>query len=206
MLFSGNKTTANPSATPVNATPAENNLLPAISTSPARNSPSKLPAFLRYAEDHLGIKHSMDYKYLLANKGYGPDVLPYVEDKEIVLCGVTAGDAIRLKRGAAQWWNSPEAKQPRLQDNATAPSADDEDFRRHIRFEKRYTNNNGSVSVFGPGMVPGKNWREKEFVWWYFSDMTRKLERVPEGLIPEIDQQYLDPNAPPFEPSPSPEC
>ena len=72
VLFSGNKTTANPSATPVNATPAENNLLPAISTSPARNSPSKLPAFLRYAEDRLRIKHAMDYNIFLPIKAMAP--------------------------------------------------------------------------------------------------------------------------------------
>ena len=74
-----------------------------------------------------------------------------------------------LKCGAAHWWNSPEAKWPCLQANPTAPSADDEDYQRCICFEKQYVNDGGSVSVFGPGMVPGKNQWEKEFVWWYFS-------------------------------------
>ena len=114
VLFSGNKT--NPSATPPNATPASNNLLPAISTSLAKNSPSKLPTFLHYVKDHLGIKDVMDYEYLLANKGYSPDILPYVEDKGIVSCGVTARDAICLKHGATYWWNSPKAKWPCLPD------------------------------------------------------------------------------------------
>lgn len=108
--FLFNRDTCNPPTTPLNAVPHPNILSTAPSTSPAKYSPSKLPAFLQYAADKLGVKDAMDYEYRLANKGFGPDILPHVNDAEIIACGITVGDAIRLKRGAANWWASPEAK------------------------------------------------------------------------------------------------
>jgi hypothetical protein len=159
-----------------------------MSSSPINYSPSKLPAFLQYAQDKLGVKNAMLYRYSLEGKGFGPDILPFVEDSQIVSCGVSAGDAIRLKRGASKWWESPEAKRPR-------PPPAEEDYRTRIRFEKRFLEG-GCASVFGPGMMPGKNHREDEFTWWYYDENEKQVRKVPDGLIPEIDQQYLDENAP----------
>ena len=175
-----------------------------LSDSPAKYSPSKLPAFLQYAEDKLGVKDATRYEYSLANNCFGPDILPYVDNAEIVACGVSAGDAIRLKRGASDWWSSPEAKRARAQSPPPQHRAGNNDFRDHIRFEKRFTEG-GCTSVFGPGMVPGKNRRYKEFTWWYYDQNLKELRKVPDGLVPEIDQEYLDENALPFELSPSPE-
>lgn len=62
------------------------------------------------------------------------------------------------------------------------------------------------MSVFGPGIVPGRNFRAKEFEWWFYNSRTEAVEKVPDGFIPDIDQEYIDPNAPLFEPSPSPEA
>jgi hypothetical protein len=164
----------------------------------------KLPAFLQYAEDKLGVKNAMHYEYPLANSGFGPDILPYVDNTDIIACGISAGDVIRLKRGASDWWSSPEAKRTRAQSPPAQVHAGDNDFRDRIRFEKRFVEG-GCTSVFGPGMVPGKNRREKEFIWWYFDQRVKELRKVPDGLIPDIDPEYLDENAPLFEPSPSPE-
>jgi len=177
-----------PPTTPSNA--QLNNTSSPTSTSPPNYSPSKLPAFLQYAQDKLGVKNALVYQYSLADKGYGPDILPLVDDAQIVACGITAGDAIRLKRGASQWWDSPEAKRAR-----PPPAAVEEDYRTRIRFEKRFTEG-GCTSVFGPGMMPGKNRHEDEFIWWYYDENEKQLRKVPDGLIPEIDQQYLDVDAP----------
>ena len=54
----------------------------------------------------------MTYEDSLAREGYGPDILPEVDNKALVECGLTPGDAIRLKHGARDWWNGPEAKRP----------------------------------------------------------------------------------------------
>lgn len=56
----------------------------------------------------------MTYKYALTQKGYGPDILPHIDNDMLVLCGLTYGDAIHLKQGASIWWNSPEVKCPKV--------------------------------------------------------------------------------------------
>lgn len=187
VLFGRDHVSGNPPC-PVTPSNAQPNMTSTTSASPNNYSPSKLPAFLEYAQDKLGVKNALHYRYSLEEKGFGPDILPFVDDSQIVSCGVSAGDAIRLKRGASKWWDSPESKRPR-------PPAADEDYRLRIRFEKRYTEG-GSASVFGPGMMPGKNHREDEFIWWYYDENEKEVRKVPDGLIPEIDQRYLDENAP----------
>jgi hypothetical protein len=114
-LFVVGPTSATP-ATPSNVQVHRNHPLSIESTSPPHPSPSKLPTFLKYAEEHLGVKNAPIYKYALEKNGYGPDILGFVKDVEIVACGISAGDAIRLKRGADKWWNSPEAKRVRTAD------------------------------------------------------------------------------------------
>ena len=116
-----------------------------------------------------------------------------VDNAEIIACGVTAGDAIRLKQGASQWWDSPEAKRPRQpspdQDLRNQRTAENE-VQRRIRFEKWFVEG-GSTSVFGPGMIPGDNPFAHEYVWWYYNDSFNELMCVPDGLVPEIDPEYI---------------
>lgn len=114
------------------------------------------------------------------------------------------GDAVRLKRGASAWWTSPEAKrrrlpdQPQPQENFFEPSY-------HLRFEKRFVDG-GSKSVFGSGLVPGKNRRHRQFTWYYYNETTETLEQVPDGFIPTIDPATLEEEETPYKtPTPSPE-
>ncbi|KAF8957940.1 hypothetical protein BDZ97DRAFT_1628693, partial [Flammula alnicola] len=158
-------------------------------SSPVKNTPTKLRRYLEYAENELGLDSVLIFEHSLAKEGYGPDILPYVPDEKLVLCGLSHGDAMRLKRGASGWWNGPEAKRPKVMEDLVDKELEVE--KRKIRFEKRFTDG-GCASVFGPGIMTGRNWREDEFVWWYFNDVTKKLEKVPDGYIPEIDQEYLD--------------
>ncbi|KAF8810644.1 hypothetical protein BYT27DRAFT_7209245 [Phlegmacium glaucopus] len=170
-------------------------LTSAISISPAKNTPTKLSHFLRYVEEHEGIKDAQMFEDVLSEKGYGPDVMGDITKDDLVSCGLTAGDALHMKRAACIWWTSPDAKRTRHSPTPThSVHIDDCD---HIRFEKRYANNTGCKSVFGPGIIPGRNLRAKEFQW--------TLEKVPDGFIPDIDPEYINLNAPLFEPSPSPE-
>jgi len=127
-----------------------------------------------------------------------------LDKAELVECGFTIGDALRLKRAASVWWASPDAKRTHRRSPTPIPTVR-EDLRERIRFEKRFADKTGCTSVFGPGIIPGKNLREKEFVWWFFNTVTRVVEKVPDGFVPDIDAEYLDFDAPPFEPSPSPD-
>lgn len=178
----------------------------AVSSSPAKNTPTKLSRFLQYVEEHEGMKGATMWEDMLSERGYGPDIMDEIDKSDLVSCGFSDGDALRLKRAARIWWTSPDAK--RIRRSLTpilAVPAVRIDERERIRFEKRYAIDNGSVSVFGPGIVPGKNYRAKEFEWWFYNDRTKAVEKVPDGFIPDIDPEYLDINAPPYEPSPTPE-
>ncbi|KIK13778.1 hypothetical protein PISMIDRAFT_17760 [Pisolithus microcarpus 441] len=89
--------------------------------SPPIPSPSKLVHYLQFAESHLGVKHAMSYKSALEMHGIGPDILPDVSDKLLADLGLSAGDAIHLKKGSIAWWNGPDAKRKRS--NASASGA-----------------------------------------------------------------------------------
>lgn len=178
-------------------------LATAVSDSPPKNSPTKLPRFLQYAEEKEGIQNATMYEFALAEKGFGPDVIMMNDidiKTDLMSCGINAGDALCLKRAAQVWWTSPDAKRTRRSSTPERPT--DIDDRPRIRFEKRYTDG-GSVSVFGPGIIPGKNYQAKEYVWWFFNAHSKTLEKVPDGFVPDIDSEYLNPDDP-FEPSPSP--
>ena len=192
------------------ATPSKMAVLPtttplpsAVSSSPAKNTPTKLSRFLRYVEEHEGIKNAPMFEDVLSERGYGPDIMDEIDKSDLVSCGLSDGDALRLKRAARSWWTSPDAK--RIRRSLTPIPAVRIDERDRIRFEKRYASDGGSVSVFGPGIIPGRNFRAKEFEWWFYNARTKAVEKVPDGFIPDIDPEYLDIHAPPYEPSPSPE-
>jgi len=177
-----------------------------VSSSPApKNTPSKLPRFLQYVQEHEGVQNALMFEFALKEKGFGPDVIMMddFDKSDLVSCGLSIGDALRLKRAAHVWWTSPDAKRPRQRSPTPEPPAQI-DERLCIHFEKQYMNEDGSESVFGPGIIPGKNFREKEFIWWFYNTGTKTLEKVPDSFIPDIDAEYLDPNAPPYEKSPSP--
>ncbi|KAF8814764.1 hypothetical protein BYT27DRAFT_7249806 [Phlegmacium glaucopus] len=120
-----------------------------VPASPPINTPSKL---WRYLE---------------------PDILPLIGEQLLVDCGLTMGNAIHLKQGAASWWASPEAKRPKPLDYPLFVEG-------------------GCMSVFGSGLVPGKNLCAHEFTWHYYNQQKKCLIPVPDGFIPTLDPQYLD--------------
>ena len=174
LLIAGNTPTSASvaPATPAPAAPA------VVASSPAKNTPSKLHRFLRFAEEKLGVKDATSREFSLAAQGYGPDILALVDEKELISCGLTAGDAIRLKRGALDWWNGPDAKRQKIDfpgftgepaNLSQEPEYNKEDY--SIRFEKRF-HNSGSSSFFSSGIIPGCNRKAHEFSWHYFNQVT----------------------------------
>jgi hypothetical protein len=160
--------------------------------SPIKNTPTKLNRYLRYAEEHLGVKNATRHEFSLASHGYGPDILEEVADNDLITCGLTAGDAIRLKRGASKWWKGPEAKRRKTtadDEYAVLSEVPQESYNRSdysIRFEKRF-HTGGSHSLFGSGITPGRVQKSANFSWYYFNQVTRRTEPVPEGHVPILD-------------------
>ena len=136
----------------------------------------------------------------LAEKGYSPDFIMTddIDKDNFVSCDLTAGDAICLKCAAHTWWTSSDAKHSHQRSPTPVCHYDDCEC---IHFEKQFVDNGGFQSVFGLGMVPGRNVCAKEFIWWFYNTHTKTVEKVPDGLIPNINSEYLDPNAPAYEPT-----
>ncbi|KAJ3805353.1 hypothetical protein F5876DRAFT_69870 [Lentinula aff. lateritia] len=116
--------------------PSSSSLAPLLS--PAKNTPTKLRRFLEYAESDAGVKNATYHLFALENKGYGPDILECVEDKDLRDLGIKHGDAMCLKRAAPIWFNGPEAKRKQ----PLAPLAQPDQHQNRTRFEKRWINEN----------------------------------------------------------------
>ncbi|KAJ3848224.1 hypothetical protein EV368DRAFT_68455 [Lentinula lateritia] len=129
--------------------------------SPAKNTPTKLRRFLEYAESDAGVKNATYHLFTLENKGYGPDILECVEDKDLVDLGIKHGDAMRLKRAAPIWFNGPEAKRKQ----PLAPLAQPDQHQNRTHFEKRWIDGG----------------------WFYFSELAHSMIPVPENFVPVID-------------------
>lgn len=163
--------------------------------SPPKNTPSKITRFLKYAQDNLGIEAAYTYEGMLTRNGYGPDVLSGadVSIKDLESCGFTPGDAIRLKRGAADWWNGPEAKRPKTSDRTEDVEPTEHATTYDIRFEKRF-HGGGSSTCFGSGLSEAMGKHRWDYDWWYYNPITQCLERVPTGFVPNLDPACRNPN------------
>ena len=80
------------------------------------STPTKLRRYLSYAERHLGIHNASHYERALARENYGPDIFEDLPDDILLHFPVKMprGDAIRLKRGCATWWES-KSKRTRIE-------------------------------------------------------------------------------------------
>ncbi|KAF8147117.1 hypothetical protein B0H34DRAFT_639614, partial [Crassisporium funariophilum] len=82
----------------------------AVPNSPANNTPTKLAHFLPYVEEKEGIRDARGLEPTFTDNGYGPDIIGDVDKKDLVSCGLTVGDALRIKHAAHVWWTSPNSK------------------------------------------------------------------------------------------------
>ena len=88
-------------------------------------SPSDIPRFLKHASTTLGVRNARDFESPLCRKGFGPDILPKIDDAALVALGIAEGDVLHLKNGSHKWWNGPDAKRK-------LDEVDDVDFFSHM--------------------------------------------------------------------------
>jgi hypothetical protein len=110
----------------------------------------------------------------------------YVDEKELTCCGPTLCDAIHLKCGASKWWKSPEAKCAKV--SATSMMLA-ENY--STCFEKRF-HAGGSTSLFGSYIVPNKHQPGQDWDWWYYNEVMKMTDPVPEGYVPVLDPEFQD--------------
>ncbi|KAJ7730545.1 hypothetical protein B0H16DRAFT_1329856, partial [Mycena metata] len=151
-----------PQQQPPAQTPPKRILDEQLST-PAVPTPSRLPRFLAYASEALGIPSAPTFESPMRRQALGPDILHLVGDEELMEMGMRKGDVIQLKAGAQAWWKGPEAKKRNhsqiddqsaggsgsicLPDPETPPS-------KKVAFERRYVDS-GAERFYGPRIVTG---------------------------------------------------
>ncbi|KAJ7920446.1 hypothetical protein B0H13DRAFT_1867527 [Mycena leptocephala] len=130
--------------------------------SPTFPSPTKLPRFLVHAEENLGIPTARTFEAAMRENGYGPDIMHLLEDQALVDCGMTKGDALRIKAGAVSWWNGPDAKRKRVEEETgmAGPSQPRDDGpttppNKKVSFERRFEGD-GATRFWGPRITPAK--------------------------------------------------
>jgi hypothetical protein len=149
---------------------------PAIAQSPVLLSPSQLTRFLSHAKTHLGVPDALVYEPMLRCKHYGPDILHKVQDSALEELGIQPSDVIRLKEGAVTWWNSPDAKRKRGNEEVPdAPPA-----KRLVAYERRFDEGGGN-RFWGPPMVECDPFDTPEEKMWYECEAHNTWFPIPQG-------------------------
>lgn len=198
----------NPQVTPPRPKVADSasdaNALSAAPAAPASSpiySPGDIPRFLTYAEKKLGVKNAARLSASFDVHGYGPDILSNISDADIRALGVAPGDAIRLKKGSEKWWKE-EAKKEKaagkrkradtIEEPGGSSSSSKAPARKEIRYEKRYTTDNGdddgAFTFWGPPFTEtGEDMNGRDYRMFYFDETTSQMLPVPRGFSAELD-------------------
>jgi hypothetical protein len=189
-----NYTPATPVREPSTPTVHRSPTAPALTvTSPTPNTPSLLSRFLRYSQDHLGVRNAISYENALLRHGYGPDILHKVPSKDLENLDISAGDVIRLKEASLPWFTGPLAKRKRGNDAEIQ-----EPFpalkKRVVRYERRWFTADGKPD--GANQFYGGTMEEKsespaadilvdgtQVEVWYFCEARNDWARVPQGFV-----------------------
>jgi hypothetical protein len=170
--------------TPTPRTPprsAQPNPNPTIGRSPVLLSPSQLTRFLSHAKTHLGVPDALVYESTLRHKHYGPDILHKVQDSALEELGIQPGDVIRLKEGAVTWWNSPDVKRKRGNEEVPdAPPA-----KCLVAYERRFDDGGGN-RFWGPPMVEGDAFDAPDVLgekMWFKCEARDAWFPIPQGYI-----------------------
>ncbi|KAI6033484.1 hypothetical protein BKA83DRAFT_4120971 [Pisolithus microcarpus] len=174
-------------ATP--CTPSRNPV--AAPSSPPIPSPSQLTRFLQYAETNLGVRYAMSYKSILEMHRIGPDILLDVDDKLLSEFGISAGDAIRLKKGSMAWWNGPDAKRKRSDASASAEDAQQPAIKKRVSYNKKYHEGGGCRFTGPPMRKDDRNpdfQPELDYDFFYYCDTQKQWLPVPAGFVVDEDE------------------
>jgi hypothetical protein len=148
-------------------------------------SPSDIPRFLKHASTVLGVCHTLKFELPLCHKGYGPDILPDVDDSALMALGISAGDILRLKNGSQKWWNGPDAKRKFDEDvdnsffSNKSQDVSDDHIDKHCHYEYLFPDG-GGTQYNGPPMKEG-DWGAYDDSTTYWDEGWQKMVPIPAG-------------------------
>ncbi|KAJ6600692.1 hypothetical protein B0H10DRAFT_1824555 [Mycena sp. CBHHK59/15] len=155
----------------------------AITNSPVLPTPTKLPRFLEHAERSLGVVQARTFESPMRRNGYGPDIMHLLDNKALEDIGMNKGDVLRIKTGAPQWWNGPDAKRKRVDSNNSGGSAA---VVAKVSFEVRYADG-GAQRLYGPRITPAQSPSQSDNDTWYRCPVRNAWVPMPLGYRPVFD-------------------
>jgi hypothetical protein len=136
------------------------------------------------------VKNTSRHEYVLADKGYGPDILHLVDDKALCTLGIPAGDVLRLKQAAPLWWKVEPGRalkrRHEVLEGSPAEKLQETPPNKEMRFEKCYLEG-GSWTLFGPGTMEGDVDPNTDFTWYFYLKDLKMTLPLPHGLVPILD-------------------
>ncbi|KAF5358628.1 hypothetical protein D9758_007742 [Tetrapyrgos nigripes] len=150
-----------------------------------RNTPTKLPRFLQYTKEKFGVNQAPSFQYQLATHTYGPDVLEFVDNKDLASLNIPAGEVIRLKKAAAAFMTSDEAKvtKRKTPDDVELDTRPAKEPRvETVALEKRWRDGSGAQRLYGTIKLGDGNCISDADVEWFFrADGMPAFAPVPSG-------------------------
>ncbi|KAG1736185.1 hypothetical protein EDB19DRAFT_1830002 [Suillus lakei] len=143
-------------------------------TSPVAPTPSTLTHFLKYAEDHLGVAFASTY--------------------EPSLCGIGAGDIIRLKKGSVIWWNGPLVKSSTKCQWSDTTESNIPKYKK-FQYERRYHDGGRawfSGSCMKPDEHPLMERPDLDYDLYYFCENRQSWVIFPPGFTFESEGDHAD--------------
>jgi hypothetical protein len=172
-------------------TPTQLHVQPSTSSPPVF-SPSKITHYLEHAEQNLGVCNATTFEGELLAKSYGSDILHLIETQDLIAIGIPAGDAVRLKNGAQEWWSGPKARSLKrkalIEQPASGPAIEQPDPKKY-RFEKHWDEDGGSggASYFGSAiMQEDPDAEPRDYSWWFFCPLTQQMQPLPNCHVPQL--------------------
>ncbi|KAJ7886943.1 hypothetical protein B0H13DRAFT_2342681 [Mycena leptocephala] len=137
----------------------------------------------------------------MRRNGYGPDIMHLLDNQALEDIGMSKGDVIRVKNGAQQWWNGPDAKRKRVDSECAGGSAASSfpdvgtaagasgrgnlpstPENQKVSFEIRYPDG-GAQRLYGARLSPGSPGPNDKNTW-YCCPVRNAWVPVPPGYRP----------------------
>lgn len=129
-------------------------------------------------------------------KGYGPDILHKVPNKDLEELNIPAGDVIRLKDASLPWFSGPLAKsvkRKRATEEVLEPVV-----KKIVQYEKRWHDVNGECTGENrfngyPFIVDEGDGPEPEegLEIWYYCEAREAWAQLPQGFT-VVEEGYED--------------
>ncbi|KAI6039959.1 hypothetical protein EDC04DRAFT_2602833 [Pisolithus marmoratus] len=156
-------------------------------SSPPIPSLTQLAHYLQYVETNLGVHHALSYRSALELHGIRPDILPDVDDKLLADLGISAGNAIHLKKALGH--------EPPLKRANTLASEPQESQPPKWVFYKKQFHDGGSSHFNAPPMQQDDNTNYpamQDYDLFYFCEMLWQWFPVPPGYTVDEDAVVVE--------------